>query len=316
MECSLAFLLINKCLGLQMRSLTEKELSGLAKVIRDEIFVPLYEKKVTVFLCGADLKNRNSGRYKLANLLSEYKRYELIYPEDLFDDLLAGQGKFNLLTMENILAYSVDAIVILPESPGSFAELGAFANNELLARKTICIAESKYKAKKSFINQGPIKLIQKSKSGKVYFFDYKDFEDDEVKQKRYRSLDEGVRDIRKENPAERKVTNILEVENFILPCIYLMDNIKTGELIGLVQAATEKEKVLSEIAVRSSLSKLIKKALIGRTTEGYGVTDKGITYIRSEFKKKYIDRARVEVMNAQLRGNGRLSYDNIKNAHL
>ena len=71
------------------------------------------------------------------------------------------------LELENILADSVDCIVIFPESPGSFAEIGAFSNNEKLAKKMIVLSNKKYKYDKSFINYGPYRLIKRSKSGKV-----------------------------------------------------------------------------------------------------------------------------------------------------
>ena len=63
------------------------------------------------FLCGADVNNQSTGRYKMARLFERYPRYEILYPEDPFDDLLAGQGQHSLLVLENILADSVDSIV-------------------------------------------------------------------------------------------------------------------------------------------------------------------------------------------------------------
>lgn len=117
------------------KTLSDSELESVAKVIKEKIFVPRNKKRVTVFLCGADIKNNTTARSKMASIFASYPRYELLYPEDLFDDLLAGQGQHSLLKLENILADSVDAIVLFPESPGSFAEIGAFSNNEKLAKK-------------------------------------------------------------------------------------------------------------------------------------------------------------------------------------
>jgi len=120
-----------------IKRLRNIELKIVAETIRDHIFAPTYSRKNTVFLCGADIADKTTGRHKMAKLLKDNKRYELLYPEDLFDDLMAGQGQQSLLVLENILADSVDSIVLFPESPGSFAELGAFANNERLANKLI-----------------------------------------------------------------------------------------------------------------------------------------------------------------------------------
>ena len=122
------------------RQLSNVELQQVAKFVKEEIFVPRNQKKVSVFLCGGSIKDEKSARSKMALIFAEYPRYELLYPEDLFDDLLAGQGQYSLLQLENILAESVDAIVMFPESPGSFAELGAFSNNEGLAQKMVVLS--------------------------------------------------------------------------------------------------------------------------------------------------------------------------------
>ena len=151
------------------------QLSDIANIIKDQIYVPVFEKKRTIFLCGADIKDKTQGRYKMASLLKVNQTkidYELLYPESLFDDLLAGQGQHSLLALENILASSVDAIVLLPESPGSFAELGAFSSNPNLVNKLICIANQRYKNKRSFLNYGPNRLIKASNTGKVINVDY------------------------------------------------------------------------------------------------------------------------------------------------
>jgi len=131
-----------------IKQLRDEELKIVAEVIRDHIFVPSFSLKTTIFLCGADLSDKKTGRHKMANLFENKSRYQLLYPENLFDDLMAGQGQHSLLVLENILADSVDSIVLLPESPGSFAELGAFANNSRLANKLICVGQEKNTTKK------------------------------------------------------------------------------------------------------------------------------------------------------------------------
>jgi len=202
--------------------LKDNELAEIAKIVKETIFIPRNQKKVAVFLCGADIKDEKTSRSKMADIFDDYPRYELLYPEDLFDDLLAGQGQHSLLKLENILADSVDAIVLFPESPGSFAELGAFSNNEDLARKMIVISNKKYKSNKSFINYGPNRLVKSSKTGKVLNINYEDLGDDVEKHKIYRRINDYITKIKKAHPVKKDVTNILEVENFILPCIYLI----------------------------------------------------------------------------------------------
>lgn len=286
-----------------IKKLRDNELKIVAEVIRDHIFVPSFSWKTTVFLCGADLSDNKAGRHKMAKLFKEYPRYELLYPEDLFDDLLAGQGQHSLLELENILADSVDSIVLFPESPGSFAELGAFANNSRLVSKLICVGQKRYAKKKSFINYGPVRLIKASDTGKVINIAYDDLESEDKKAKIYKKINNAITAIKKKHPINKDVANIMETENFILPSVYLIDSIAPRDLYKLVQFATGQDKKIAEIATRSSISRLVKNSYISRTTAGYEVTRLGIDRVRSTLKSKNLDLARIEIINSQQRKN-------------
>ncbi|GAA0660950.1 retron St85 family effector protein [Rheinheimera tangshanensis] len=294
------------------KNLRDNEMAEIAKIVKETIFIPRNQKKVTVFLCGADIKDESTSRSKMAAVFSDYPRYEILYPEDLFDDLLAGQGQHSLLKLENILADSVDAIVLFPESPGSFAELGAFSNNENLARKMIVLSNKKYKSNKSFINYGPNRLIRLSKTGKVINISYDDLDDSVEKHKIYRKVNDYISKIKKTHPVKADVTNILEVENFILPCIYLIDEVNNIALYQLIECATSHDKVLCEIATKSSLGRLTAQRLIMRTPLGYRVTTSGAEYVRNTFKAQCLDKARIELLNSQNRRNARVKYDRVK----
>lgn len=284
-----------------IKQLQDEELKILAEAIRDNIFVPSLSWKTTVFLCGADLSDNSTGRHKMAQLFGEYPRYELLYPEDLFDDLLAGQGQHSLLVLENILADSVDSIVLFPESPGSFAELGAFANNQRLASKLIYVGEKKYEKKKSFINYGPVRLIKASDTGKVINIAYDDLGVEDKKKKIYKRINDAISAIKKRFPVKKDVANIMETINFVLPSVYLIDSVTPGELYKLVQYATGQDKKIAEIATRSSISRLVKNNLINRTQSGYQVTTSGIDRVRSTIKSVKLDKARIEIVNSQQR---------------
>jgi len=179
--------------------LQQSDIDGMAKFVAEKLFKPKSAKKSTVFLCGAELNNKDTARSKMAAVFSLYPRYEIYYPEDLFEDLLAGQGQYSLLSLENILADSVDAVVIFPESPGSLVELGAFANNVKLVSKLICVSNQKYKNKKSFINYGPLRLIRSANPGRVFHINYDDLSDETEKHTIYRKIDAAIRLIKKSN---------------------------------------------------------------------------------------------------------------------
>ncbi|EKO3979993.1 TPA: retron St85 family effector protein [Vibrio fluvialis] len=284
-------------------SFNENHLRKVVDVIKDKVFVPLTAKKTTIFLCGGAIDDDNYARSKMSRVFREHSKYELLFPEDIFDDLLAGPGQHSLLHLENILADCVDAIVLFPESPGSFAEIGAFSNNSKLAEKLIVISDKNYKNKKSFINYGPYRLIKATQTGKVLHVNYKDLDDNLLAKKLYRTINENVTKIKKQHPVQKNVANILEVEHFILPCIYLLDDINFLSLTKLISFATQENTKFCEIAIKSSLGRLAHKRLISRTPDGYDVTPSGADYVRRTFNNTALDRIRLEVLNAENRRN-------------
>lgn len=290
-------------------SLSDDELNIISQVVKKHIFVPVNQKKVTVFLCGADIKNKSTARSRMADIFSNYNRYEILYPEDIFDDLLAGQGRFSLLELENILADNVDCIVIFPESPGSFAENGAFSNNEKLAKKIVVLSNKKYQRDKSFINYGPYRLIKASGSGKIIHINYDQLSDPIESLKIYKKVNSYITAIKSSNPVKKDVANILEAENFILPCIYLVDKINALMLYRLMEHATGHKRLLCEIAARSALTRLSHKRYISKNDQGYIVTEQGAEYVRRTFNNLYLDKIRIELLNAENRRKTKVSRD-------
>jgi hypothetical protein len=122
------------------KDITKTDCQVIATKIRKDIFEPAFSYKTTIFLCGKDILDKSSIRYRVDQALKGFwYSYDLIYPEDIFDELLYSSNSADLLSLENLLADSVDAVVVIPESAGSFAELGAFANNEKLRNKMLCV---------------------------------------------------------------------------------------------------------------------------------------------------------------------------------
>lgn len=294
--------------------LSDSQKIEFVSLIRDKLFLDK-KNKVTVFLCGGDITSDKYGRYKIAQVLSKLNNLELLYPEDLFDDLLAGQGQHSLLSMENILAKAVDVIIIIPESPGSYSELGAFANNENLAPKMICVQDDQYKLKKSFLNYGPLRLLKKNSPTSVLRCDFTILHDVEKNKDFYEKLMKSINVIRKKIPVKKTIGNILYADRFILPCIYLMDGINNILLYDLLQKATHQTKSLCEITVKSSISRLMKSRVIIRTSEGYHITDSGMEYVLDNFDRKELDRLRLEMMNFENRSKAAFNYAKILSAH-
>lgn len=115
-----------------------------------------------IFLCGG--AGENSSRSILNDFYKKnIEDFEFIFAEKVFD--YPNDFK-NILDLENAIAIFSDCIVIILESYGAFAELGAFANHNDLKNKILIINERQFKDVNSFINEGPIRKIISSKDSK------------------------------------------------------------------------------------------------------------------------------------------------------
>ncbi|WP_062067782.1 retron St85 family effector protein [Cellvibrio sp. OA-2007] len=283
----------------------------ISKIILEKIFIPYYREKTTIFLCGAHKSEKNKGRYKLSKLLNQHGAFELVYPEDIFEDVLEGQAN-SLLWLENTLAASVDAIVIIPESPGSFAELGAFSVNEKLVNKIICIAEKCFSNKKSFLRYGPFRLVNSSTTGRVIYEKYDSFSEKENGKKIIKEISRRIESIKRVFPTEKNTTNILELKNFLLPAIYLMNNLTISDLYELVLNTTSEQRKYVEIATKSAITQLTKLNWIEKESNTYKVSKEGHMHIQNNFNIAIMDKVRIEIMNIENRRNSVFIYDRVQ----
>ncbi|MFQ8630509.1 MAG: retron St85 family effector protein [Intestinibacter bartlettii] len=147
------------------------------KRIYHEVYKNINQEYITVFLCGGASTNSKCIRDIVRKKL-EKKKIRVLYPEDLFMDLLTKNKSMDLLSLENFLAQNSDIICIIPESPGSFVELGAFSNNKNTLEKLFVVINQVYKNEKSFIMTGPIKYITKNNGkNRVIYFNDKEIDD-------------------------------------------------------------------------------------------------------------------------------------------
>jgi len=89
--------------------------------------------------------------------------FNLLLAEDAFDDISENTpfAFRNIAEFEHLLAEVVDCIVIFPESPGSFAELGFFARSEQARIRTLVVNPLHLQGEESFINAGIIDYINR-----------------------------------------------------------------------------------------------------------------------------------------------------------
>lgn len=130
-----------------------------------------------------------------------------------------------------------------------------------------------------------------------------------------KSVTRAIDKILKEHKVEKGIGNLLYVDRFILPCIYLLEDVSFRTLHELTIKAIKQDDVLSKIIVRSTLTRLINQRKILRTINGYQVTTVGANHVRSVFERKRLDGLRLEIMNFENRRRSTFNYDNIPYVH-
>lgn len=81
----------------------------------------------------------------------------------------------NLSRLELNIAKIVDLVVIIPDSPGSFAELGMFAMQNSICHKMVILLRKEFKKDKSYIQLGPRRYAEELRAEPI-FIDYKDID--------------------------------------------------------------------------------------------------------------------------------------------
>lgn len=286
----------------------------LARAVRDTILPRLVDRKKTLnlFLIGAQatkILNPKKLRPKLRKALESMPQVRVLYPEGLFDDLIYGE-QLDLLGLENILARSVHAVVICPESPGSFTELGAFSNHHFLRKRLIVIGDQQYEKERSFIRLGPLRYLSQQKHGRVMWFDYSSPD--------VAGLAETVvkvgRRIGKEHPPDSTLLNLIQLERFGLAGISVLQPISSEDLADLVsrlvalENADQDEVRLSKAATSAVIGQLFRSKFIRLESNRYVITHEGKDHLFGMINAssraivtRDLDALRVQAINAYRR---------------
>ena len=275
--------------------------------IYDDVFSNIKKGNIDVFLCGAaSTKKKTSYRDLLRNKLKNAKRVSILYPEDLFMELL-NRKKYDLLTLEKLLATNSDYIVIVCESPGSFTELGAFVNNSETVDKVIVLLQTKYKNAKSFIRQGPVEYVRSKDKSHVIYYNADILEAAEKIKKILYSKNNTA----KKQKSSFKDLNIISGQyNFILLLLYFYKKLAVKKLISYIKNVYEAKEFDTsdfDMIYTAAIRRLFKEGLIKKynldNDNGYMLTDKGyesamalLSYVELKGKTKIFDKIRMKIL--------------------
>lgn len=248
--------------------------------IYKEVFSKFTNSNIDLFLCGGSSDKKLSYRDQLRHKLEEKKHVSVLYPEDMFMEMLSRK-KYDLLTLERFLANNSDYILIVCESPGSFAELGAFVNNNETFEKVIVLLHKKYKNAKSFIRQGPVELVKSKDKNRVIFYNNENLE--ETISYIRKAIGFRYRFLSKTDLSIKDLDLISGQYNFILMLLYFYNRIEIRTLINNLKKiyiengfADDKFEVVYSSAIRRLFKdSLITKEQISDGVFCYKLTDKG-----------------------------------------
>lgn len=251
-------------------------MDALMSEIYRNVFSKIQKGNVDLFLCGAaSTKHKTSYRDLLKSHLSKYRRISILYPEDLFMEMLSRK-KYDLLTLERFLAVNSDYIAIVCESPGSFTELGAFVNNSETVDKVIVLLQTKYKNEKSFICQGPVQyVLSKNKKHVIYY--NKNVEETALELRKILL----PKYISKANISFKDLDTITGQYNFVLILLYFYKALRIKELNDNIKELYISKSFPSnrfDIIYSSAIRRLFKDGILSKSSPEKGESLYQLTY--------------------------------------
>lgn len=112
-----------------------------------------------VFICGGQDKTCCNRRIIEEYFQKHLPRFLTFRAEDAWEVISKKSITVNALALEEWLASFSDVVIILVESSGTVAELGAFSLSNSLRQKLLPILSNEYAKDESFINTGPVKWV-------------------------------------------------------------------------------------------------------------------------------------------------------------
>jgi len=265
--------------------------------------------EVSIFLCGGNGKReeeiRKRLRRKMGGQVSKY-RYRVYFPEDMFMELILGHERRDLLRLENMLGDSVNAVTILLESPGTFTELGAFANHDKLKDKLIIVVDPKYARAKSFINFGPIRYLRRATRSKILFskIEYENLDS------LVRQISGAAREIAKHSLVRIGLTNPIAAYEFYLALIYVFDPVSLIKVLEIAEKLSRSDGGdIERAAAQSVINTLINEQKVTYSAGVLSTTSQGIDSLIYKDRTKRaankivaeLTELRVETLNLILR---------------
>jgi hypothetical protein len=127
----------------------------------------------SLFFCGGVRGNGAARPTSLRDYLYRKRgirfNANIVFAEDA-NQLYRDTNYSDLISFEEDIARIVSSVLVIVESPGSFAELGAFAMNETIRSSMRVVVQSRFAEQESFIRFGPIQKLRNEDPESVAFY--------------------------------------------------------------------------------------------------------------------------------------------------
>ena len=144
-----------------------------------------------IFFCGGkispDGQFRSLRHYLYDNRLQAFPTYSVVLAEkaaEQFDSRVYD----DLMEFERYIASISRIVLLVSESPGSIAELGAFSQITEISEKLLVFLHSRYYAESSFVKDGPIRYLERRNEQSVWEFDWPSQDDNVIPSEQVRLL--------------------------------------------------------------------------------------------------------------------------------
>lgn len=133
---------------------------------------------VFIFFCGGSSSGEPYDPVSLRHYLLNERKIEArldgnVILAEAANQLYRDSSYTDLITYEEDIAKISRVILLIAESAGSLAELGAFSSSEQIKKKLSVLMQQKYFDAESFVRFGPIERLQKDDESRVAFFPWR-----------------------------------------------------------------------------------------------------------------------------------------------
>lgn len=271
----------------------------------------ILNREKNIFLIGREIGDQTSLRAKLYKELKN--DIQISFPEHLFDEQMFIKNH-NLLSLENLLAESVDAIVLCVESVGSFTELGAFSNHQKLNDKLLVYIDEQYQRKNSFVNLGPVKYLKAKTTSKVTYINFSG----KIASRDITKLKKNINELKKNSNSKISydLSNLFFCDKYLLALLYVLGEVDRKTIIEIIKniqrKSNEEEKEKQIATIDASLHTLMRDKRIKFKDNYYVLDTKGRNQLYGEyhfsFIKEFLDTNSFKMLELKLSKKGYTGY--------